>query len=92
MAASSLSCGPRLFIVVQASLVVARRLSSFGTWDPENRLRCSAAYGILIPQARDRTHIHCFGRWIFNHWTTREVLELLFLANISPRQLWLYKE
>lgn len=40
------------------ALVVALRLSSFGTWDPENRLRCLAAYGILIPQARDRTYIH----------------------------------
>ena len=74
------------------ALVVALRLSSFGTWDPENRLRCLAAYGILIPQARDRTYIHCIGRWILNHLTTREVLELLFLANISPRQLKLYKE
>ena len=72
--------------------VVALRLSSFGTWDPENRLRCLAAYRILIPQARDRTYIHCVGRWILNHLTTREVLELLFLANISPRQLRLYKE
>ena len=72
VAASSLSCGPWLFIVVQASLVVARRCSSFGTWDPVNRLRCPAAYGILIPQARDWTHIHCIGRWILNHWAIRE--------------------
>ena len=24
---------------------------------------------------RDRTHVSCFGRQIFNHWTTREVLQ-----------------
>ena len=26
----------------------------------------------LNSQARDRTHIHCIGRWILNHWTIRE--------------------
>ena len=26
----------------------------------------------LNSHARDRTHIHCIGRWILNHWTIRE--------------------
>ena len=28
---------------------------------------------------RDRTHVPCVGRWILNHWTTREVPENLFI-------------
>ena len=25
-------------------------------------------------QIRDRNHVPCIGRWILNHWTTKEVL------------------
>ena len=32
-------------------------------------------------QIRDQTPVPCIGRWIFNHWTTREVLVLLFSGN-----------
>ena len=28
---------------------------------------------------RDRTQVPCIGRWVLNHWTTREVLCLLWL-------------
>ena len=28
---------------------------------------------------RDRTHVPCVGRWILNHWTTKEVPELAFM-------------
>ena len=30
----------------------------------------------LSSPARDRTHILSFGRWILNHWTTREVPQM----------------
>ena len=30
------------------------------------------------PQTRDRTHVPCIGRWILNHWATREVLSYPF--------------
>ena len=30
----------------------------------------------LSSLTRDRTHILCIARWILNHWTTREVLEI----------------
>ena len=32
------------------------------------------------PQTRDRTHFPCVGRWILNHWTTREVPPSLLKA------------
>ena len=28
----------------------------------------------LSSPTRDQIHVHCIGRWILNHWTTREVL------------------
>ena len=30
---------------------------------------------------RDQIYIHCIGRWILNHWTTREVSAL---ASLNP--------
>ena len=92
VAASSLSCGPWLFIVVQASLDVARRHSSFGTWDPVNRLRCPAAYGILIPRPGTEPISTALEGGFSTIGPLGNILSLLFLANISPRQLRLYKE
>ena len=40
--------------------------SSCGTWD-------------LSSPTRDQTCIPCIGRWILNHWTTREVPRLLVM-------------
>ena len=38
-------------------------------------LNRSVACGILVPRmTRDRTRVPCTGRWILNHWTTKEVL------------------
>ena len=37
------------------------------------RLSCPAACGILVPRPGIRTCVPCIGRWILNHWTTREV-------------------
>jgi len=30
-------------------------------------------------QTRDGTYVPCIGRWILNHWTTREVQHWLYL-------------
>ena len=39
-------------------------------------------------QTRDPTHVPCFGRWILNYCTTREILEqFLKLATYSMRQV-----
>ena len=32
----------------------------------------------LSSLTRDRTHVPCIGRRILNHWTTREVPELIY--------------
>ena len=31
---------------------------------------------------RDRTHVPCMGRWILNHWTTREILSFYWVTNM----------
>ena len=83
------------------SAVVALGLSSCGTWAPEHvgsllvarRLsscivRAQLPRGVwdLSTPTRDQTHIPCIGRWILNHWTTREVpISHFFLAlNNTP--------
>ena len=38
-------------------------------------LSCSTARGIF--STRDGTHVPCIGRWISNHWASREVLHSL---------------
>ena len=48
------------------------------------------------PQTRDWTHFACVGRWILNHWTTREVppsllkafLESFFSYPENPHDAW----
>ena len=30
-------------------------------------------------RTRDRTGVPCIGKWILNHWTTREVLKSIIL-------------
>jgi len=37
-----------------------------------------APWHVDCPGTRDQTHVLCFGRWILNHWTTREVLSVNF--------------
>ena len=34
---------------------------------------------VTSSQTRDQTSIPCLGRQILNHWTTKEVLKVLFL-------------
>ena len=40
------------------------------------------------PQTRQRTCVPCIGRWVLNHWTTREALEVCFRDNY-PKTLHL---
>ena len=67
-----------LLIAVVASLVAEHGLE--GSWASVVLVlgfSCPKACGILLD--RDQTHVPCIGRWILNHWTTREVLVLFFL-------------
>ena len=45
---------------------------SCGPWDPHRSM------WDLSSQTRDGIPACCIGRWILNHWTTREVLGLIF--------------
>ena len=38
----------------------------------------------LSSPTRDRTHVPCFGRWILNHWTTREVPIVGYFGRFLP--------
>ena len=48
----------------------------------------------LSSQARDQTHVPCIGRWILNHWPTREVpWQLIFIKILCAcmlSQIWLF--
>ena len=48
-------------------------LSSCGAWSQLPR----GMWDLSSP-TRDRTHVPCIGRWILNHWTTREVPIFIF--------------
>ena len=55
------------------SLVASHRLQS----TQAQLLQCTGLVtveNVGSSQSRDQTHILCMGRWILNHWTTREVL------------------
>lgn len=52
-------------------VVIAHRLSSRGTWAPEQAgsvvvvgFSCSEACGVLVPTTRDQTRVPCITRWI----------------------------
>ena len=72
-------------LIVVASLVVEHRLLGV-------RAQELGHTGLVVPWqvasswTRDRTHVPGIGRWILNHWTTREVqISLVFKCSIS---LW----
>ena len=80
--AGSFIAARRLFIVV------CGLLSSCGVWAPEHMGSVVVAYRLsnccmqakllhsmwdLSSLTRDQTRVLCIGRWILNHWTTREV-------------------
>ena len=53
--------------------------SSCSSWTLERGLSSRGAWTLIAPQhvessqTRDWTHVPCIGRWILNHWATREV-------------------
>ena len=60
-------------------IVVASLVAELGMWPPE--LWCAALVApphVGSSQTRDGTCIPCIGRWILNHWTTREVPNMEF--------------
>ena len=52
--------------------VASVKLWCVGSVVVAHRLSCPASCGILLDRGY-WTHIPCTGRWIFNHWTIREV-------------------
>ena len=58
-----------------SSTVVALGLSNMGSAVVVHGLSCPTAGG--ISWTKDQTHVLCFSMWILNHWTTREVQEVL---------------
>ena len=73
-------CGARA-LGVQASVAVARRLSSCGSQALKHRLSTGlvALRHVWSSQTRAWTRVPCIGRWILNHCTTREVPTLTIL-------------
>ena len=63
-------------LTLVASLVAERGLNRAGSIAVEHGLRCPVACGIVLD--RGWKHVPCIGRQIPNHWTTREVLHILF--------------
>jgi len=67
-------------LIALASFAVEHWLE--GPWAPQ-----LGRTGLVAPrhggssQTRDRTHVLCIGRWILNHWITREVLRFLSDTN-----------
>jgi len=52
------------------SLISLHELLSAGSVVVTHRISWISACG--ISQTRDGTHVPCIGRWIPNHWATRE--------------------
>lgn len=68
-----------LILHSEASFLLGSREGGWASWLPQRPvyiyniyLFILAAPG-LICSTRDQTHVLCTGRWIFNHWMTREV-------------------
>ena len=38
-------------------------------------------------QTRDQTGVPCIGRWILNHWTTRQVQDLLLKEDVNSEDV-----
>ena len=60
-----------------------RGLSCCRAWAPEHLGLFIARGHVESSQTRDQTHVPCIGRWILNHWTAREVLDLMFLSSLG---------
>ena len=61
----------------QASVVVSPGLQSKGSGVVEHRL--VAVQHVGPSWIRDWTHVFCIGRWILNHWTTKQAWHWLLI-------------
>ena len=89
-----LHCCGRLFLVVARAgspphrstgplTAVAPTLLSAGSGAQAQQLcflGLVALQHVEASQTRDRTHVPCIGRWIFNHGTTSDILEHIFIS------------
>ena len=48
-----------------------------------HRLSCLLAFEVLVPRPGIKPTSPCIGRWILNHWTTREVYRMLLKQYIQ---------
>jgi len=67
-----LCCGAQASHCGGFSCCGAQALKCAGSAAGTHGLSCLRACGIF--QSRDQTCVHCIGRQILNHWTTREAL------------------
>ena len=73
----------------QVCCVVARTVPHALTLTPSFFFFWLQGMWDLSSQTRDQTCVLCIGRWILNHWTTRQVPQTNFLANLIPARLGL---
>ena len=69
------SGGSSFFLAVLGLHCGMQASSCCGAWTclvVASGLSCPKARGILVSPTRDQTYVLCIGRWILNHWTTRE--------------------
>ena len=65
------ACG---LLIAAASLVVEHGLWSAGSVVLMHRLSCPFGRSYVgSSQIRDQTGVPCIGRWVLDHWTTREL-------------------
>ena len=72
-------CGLSLRWLLLLKTVCSRVHGLQQLWLPGSRAEAQQLrQGLVAPRhvgtswIRDRTHVSCIGRWILNHWTTRE--------------------
>ena len=64
----------RGFACCRAQALKIMSFSSCGSWAQQlQHMGLVALWHVGSSQIRDWTHVPCIGRWILNHWTTREV-------------------
>ena len=87
------SCGARASHCAGSSGCRAQALEyesfhSCGTWAQQLwRAGTVALRHIGSSWTRDRTHVPCIDRWILNHWTAKNVPEMLFWIESSRKGL-----
>ena len=77
-----------LIMVASFVMELGLRRAGFGSCDfraLESGLNsCAAVKSLHAPRhvgssrTKDRTHVPCVGRWVLNHWTTKEVQDTCF--------------